>query len=140
MVPQAPDNNQGPWANLEGYLRTLTDGGSEVFIVSGPLGMGGVGSNGNSTVNSIANGHITVPAYTWKVVMGLPAGVVDPSQVTAATRTFAINMPNVQGIRNNDWNSYKTSVRNVEDLTGYNFFSNVPAAYPEQYRKRDQRS
>ena len=90
--------------------------------------MGGVGSNGNSTVNSIANGHITVPAYTWKVVMVLPAGVVDPSQVTAATRTFAINMPNVQGIRNNDWNSYKTSVRNVEDLTGYNFFSNVPAA------------
>ena len=25
MVPQAPDNNQGPWANFEGYLRTLTD-------------------------------------------------------------------------------------------------------------------
>ena len=26
MVAQAPDNNQGPWAELEGYLRTLTTG------------------------------------------------------------------------------------------------------------------
>jgi len=25
MIPQAPDNNQGPWANLEGDLRTLAD-------------------------------------------------------------------------------------------------------------------
>jgi hypothetical protein len=45
MVPQAPDNNQGPWAAFEGYLRTVTDGGKEVYIISGPAGIGGSGSN-----------------------------------------------------------------------------------------------
>ena len=32
MIPQAPDNNQGPWANLENYLRTLKEIG-----YAGPL-------------------------------------------------------------------------------------------------------
>ena len=31
MIPQAPDNNQGPWANMEGYLRTLLPG-NEVYL------------------------------------------------------------------------------------------------------------
>ena len=35
IVPQAPDNNQGPWANLENYLRTLLPA-NEIYIVSGP--------------------------------------------------------------------------------------------------------
>ena len=35
MFPQAPDNNQGPWANLENYLRTLLPA-NEIYIVSGP--------------------------------------------------------------------------------------------------------
>ena len=47
MVAQAPDNNQGPWAAFEGYLRTSADDGShEIYIVAGPAGAGGTGSNG----------------------------------------------------------------------------------------------
>ena len=126
MVPQAPDNNQGPWADMEGDLRLLTDAGNELFIVSGPFGVGGAGDNGPAT--TIANGHVTVPAFTWKVVMVLPHGVLDPNQVTAATKTFAVKMPNVNGIFNDDWRIYKVTVRDIENLTGYNFFSNVPEA------------
>jgi endonuclease G, mitochondrial len=37
-------------------------------------------------------------------------------------------MPNVQGIRNNDWRIYRTSVDAIEAATGYNFLSNVPVA------------
>jgi endonuclease G len=58
MVPQAPDNNQGPWADMEGDLRLITDAGNELFIVSGPHGVGGAGDNGFA--NTIANGRITV--------------------------------------------------------------------------------
>jgi endonuclease G len=126
MVPQAPDNNQGPWADMEGDLRLLTDAGNELFIISGPLGVGGTGDNGFKT--TIANGHVTVPAFTWKVVMVLPHGVLDPSQVTAATKTFAVKMPNIDGIFNDDWRIYKVTVRDIENQTGYNFFSNVPEA------------
>lgn len=131
MVPQAPDNNQGPWANLEAYLRTLTDAGSELYIVSGPAGQGGTGSNGGVT-NTLANGHVIVPAYTWKVVLVLDKQDGDDvARVTPATRTIAVIMPNTQGIRtnnSNDWQTYLTSVDAVEQLTGYDFFSNVPAA------------
>ncbi|HEY2094256.1 MAG TPA: DNA/RNA non-specific endonuclease [Thermoanaerobaculia bacterium] len=129
MVPQAPDNNQGPWANLEAYLRTLTDAGSEIYIVSGPAGVGGTGSNGGVTT-TLANGHVTVPAYTWKVALVLPGQTGDDvARVTASTRVIAVIMPNVQGIRtsnSNDWMTYLTTVHAVEQLTGYNFYSNVP--------------
>src|SRR6266542_3155142 len=73
MVPQAPDNNQGPWANLENALRSALIGSpeKEIYIVSGPLGVGGTGSNGGTTT-TLANGHVTVPAYTWKVALVIP--------------------------------------------------------------------
>jgi DNA/RNA endonuclease G (NUC1) len=131
MVPQAPDNNQGPWANLENYLRSLTDAGSEIYIVSGPAGVGGSGSNGGTTM-TIAGGHVTVPAYTWKAALVLPKATGDDvARVSASTRTIAVIMPNTQGIRtnnSNDWQAYLTSVDQVEALTGYNLFSNVPEA------------
>ncbi len=127
MVAQAPDNNQGPWAAFEGYLRTLLPG-DEVYIVSGPFGVGGEGSAGPAT--TIANGHVTVPASTWKVALVLPkASGNDISRVDCSTRTIAVIMPNVQGIRNNPWETYLTSVDAVETLTGYDFFQNLPDPY-----------
>src|SRR4029079_3572683 len=52
----------------------------------------------------------------------------DISRVTAATRTIAVLMPNMQGIRNNDWHIYLTTVDNLEALTCYDFFANVSDA------------
>ena len=127
MVAQAPDNNQGPWANLENYLRSLLPA-NELYIVSGPAGMGGTGSNGGVT-NTVANGHVTVPASTWKCALVLPkASGNDLARVTASTRTICVIMPNIQGIRNDDWHIYLKSVDQVEALSGFNLFSNVPAA------------
>jgi DNA/RNA endonuclease G, NUC1 len=127
MVPQAPDNNQGPWASFENYLRSIVSSpnNNEVYIVSGPLGTGGSGSGGGTTT-TIAGGHVTVPAFTWKVVLVIPIGDNDISRVTAATRTIAILMPNVQGIRNNPWENYLTTVDDIEGRTGYDFFSELP--------------
>ena len=125
MMPQAPDNNQGPWEVLESYCRTLVSQGDELYIIAGGTGIGGTGSNGGTTT-TIANGHVTVPAQTWKVIIVLPQGADDVSRVTTATRTIAVIMPNTQGIRTNDWHQYIVSVDQVEALTGYDFFSNVP--------------
>jgi len=129
MVPQSPDNNQGPWADLEAYLRTQTDAGNEIYIVSGPNGVGGIGSASGNTISTLAGGHITVPSATWKVALVLPAQTGDDvSRVTCSTRTIAVIMPNIQGIRNNPWQTYLTTVDAVEQLTGYNLFSNLPPA------------
>ncbi|MET0624122.1 MAG: DNA/RNA non-specific endonuclease, partial [Pyrinomonadaceae bacterium] len=125
MIPQSPDNNQGPWNNMEQYLRTLVSAGNELYIISGGSGQGGSGSNGGTT-NTVAGGRVVVPSQTWKVIIVLPVGTDDVNRVTTSTRTIAVIMPNTQGIRNNDWRSYRVSVDQVEALTGYDFFSNVP--------------
>jgi endonuclease G len=128
MMPQAPDNNQGPWEALESYCRTLVSQGNEVYVVAGGAGQGGTGSQGGVT-QTITGGHVAVPAQTWKVIVVLPdAGGNDVLRVTTATRTIAVIMPNAQGIRANDWHSYRVSVDQVEQLTGYDFFSNVSVA------------
>jgi endonuclease G, mitochondrial len=122
MLPQSPDNNQGPWADMENDLRALLPG-NELYIVAGGAGTGGTGSNGFAT--TIANGNVAVPAQTWKVVLVLPKGENDVTRAAASTRTIAVVMPNIQGIRNDDWHNYLTTIDAVETLTGYDFFENV---------------
>jgi endonuclease G len=114
MIPQAPDNNQGPWASLESYCRTLVGQGNELYIISGGYGVSGL----------IANGHVAVPSSTWKVIIVLPSGTNDVSRVTGTTRTIAVWMPNSNGL-NTDWRTHRVSVDYVENLTGHNYFSNV---------------
>lgn len=128
MMPQAPDNNQGPWEALESYCRTLVNSGNELYIVAGGSGSGGTGSNGGVTY-TITGGQVGVPSQTWKVIIVLSdASGNDVGRVTTATRTIAVLMPNQQGIRANDWHGYRVSVDQIESLTGYDFFSNVPVA------------
>jgi endonuclease G len=122
IVPQAPNNNQGPWADFESFLRTLLTE-NEIYVVAGPAGVGGSGDNGLAT--TIADGHVTVPAHTWKVALVMPKGDNDVSRVSGATRTIAVIMPNHNSI-NSDWHAYLTTVNAVEDLTGFDFFANVP--------------
>jgi DNA/RNA endonuclease G (NUC1) len=131
MVAQAPGNNQGPWATFESYLRTLVEQqGDEVYIVSGPFGVGGSGSNGGTT-NTLAGGHVTVPFSTWKVALVLPKGDEDASRVSCSTRTIAVIMPNQDSIRNEPWGNYLTTVDAVETLTGYDLFSSLPEPYQQ---------
>jgi DNA/RNA endonuclease G (NUC1) len=122
MVPQAPDNNQVTWEGLESYARTLlTD--NEVYIISGGWGQGGTGRNGFAA--TVDQGRVVVPEKTWKVLLILPIGDNDVSRVNTSTRTIGVIMPNAQGI-NADWHNFIVSVDEVEALTGYDFFSNVP--------------
>jgi hypothetical protein len=68
-----------------------------------------------------------VPAQTWKVALVLAKdGGDDRSRVTCSTRTIAVIMPNAQGIREEPWETYLTTVDAVEALTGYDLFSDLP--------------
>lgn len=135
MMPQAPDNNQGPWEQLESYSRTLVGAGNELYIVAGGFGNGGTGSNGGTT-NSIAGGKVAVPNVTFKVIVVLPVGDNDVARVNENTRVIAVIMPNAQGIRTNDWRSYRVTVNQIEALTGLNFFSNVSPAIQAVLKSR----
>lgn len=125
MIPQAPRNNQGPWAQLEEYTRTLVRAGNEAYIISGTYGSGGVGSQGVVTY-SLAGGKINVPTHVWKIILVLPNGDNDLARIKSDTRVIAVIMPNENTIGSN-WRDYRSNVKNVEANTGYNFLSALSA-------------
>jgi len=114
MTPQTGDLNRGPWQKLEAYLRTLVTRGSDVYIIAGVYGESGKLKN-----------KVVIPANDWKVALIVPSGA-GLSAVNENTRVIAVDMPNVKGIKNADWQIYRTSVRDIEQKTGLNLFSNLP--------------
>ncbi len=119
VVPQASDMNQGPWANLENDLGDLARvQGREVYIITGPAGNKG-------TLKNL--GRVVIPTSTWKVAVILPrdqglANVRDYRDL----EVIAVNMPNDAGVRNVDWNTYRTTVDAIESLTGYDLLALLP--------------
>ncbi len=124
IVPQAAANNQGAWNALELYCRGLVDKGEELYIYAGVDGVGGEGKEGKTT--KIADNQITVPANTWKIVLIMPKGVTSPKNITKDTRIIAIRMPNNMSVSKEDWGKYRVSVDKIEQVTGYDFFTEIP--------------
>ncbi|MET4105630.1 DNA/RNA non-specific endonuclease [Hymenobacter sp. UYP22] len=125
MMPQAPNNNQRTWANLENYCRTLVNAGNELYIICGSYGKGGTGANGYYT--TLDAGRVTVPARCWKVIVVLPVGTGDAARVTTGTRVIAINTPNDNSL-STTWGSYRTTVDAIESATGYDLLSSVSSS------------
>jgi endonuclease G, mitochondrial len=125
IIPQAPDNNRGVWVELENYCRQLVKSGKQLYIIAGGHGQGGVGEKG--VRSTVGNGRVVVPAVTWKVILVLNTPGAGIAGVDRNTRSIAIIIPNKQGIKDDRWQQYITSVAEVEKLTGYKFFSNIPS-------------
>jgi endonuclease G len=125
MMPQAPNNNQQTWANLENYARTLVSDGNELYLICGSYGRGGTGSKGYAT--TLASGKVTVPAHCWKVLVVLPSGTNDLARISTKTRVIAIDTPNDNSL-NSSWGSYRTSVDAIEAATGYDLLSALPTS------------
>ena len=122
MIPQAPNNNEHTWEQLEEYERSLVKAGNEVYIICGPYGQGGIGKKGYADK---LNHDIVVPAKTWKIIVVLPEGDTDIQRIDTSTRIIAVLMPNDQICSQKKWYEYRVSVDSIESLTGYDFLSNV---------------
>ena len=114
MMPQSPANNREIWRELEEYSRDLVSQGKELYIVAG----------GEGQAKKIAEGKITVPEYTWKVIL--------VSDSTSNLETIAVIIPNTEEVARTDWTDYLVSVDEVEKKTGYDFFSRVPSSIQSQ--------
>jgi endonuclease G, mitochondrial len=114
IIPQAPDNNQGYWAELENYGRTLATAGKELYIIAGGYGQ----------KETIAQGKVAVPARVFKIIV-----VTEPGKgingVNESTRVIAVDTPNENGNKDNNWSQYLTTVEALEKKTGYNFLPSV---------------
>jgi DNA/RNA endonuclease G (NUC1) len=130
ILPQAAENNQGPWLRLENYLNDLArDSAKEVYVVAG----GEYAANAPTLKNE---GRVAIPDFTWKVAVLLDAGEGLASVQSAADlRVIAVRMPNLttasgpgsaSGIRNLPWERFAVSVDSLEALTGYDLLSALP--------------
>jgi endonuclease G len=131
FVPQTAENNSGPWEEFETYCRTLANQGNEIYIVTGPVG----------SIGKIAQDRITVPQYTWKVVLVLPTGDNDRNRVHKGTRAFGLVVPNFPPLNiNAPWRDFRVTVDQVETLTGYDFFNQVGTMTQLLIERRRDRS
>jgi endonuclease G len=116
MLPQTPDLNRQVWESLESYSRTLARKGNQLYIVAGGYGSAKTIGKANK---------VTVPTNCWKIILVLPEGR-DVSQTDKSARVIAVDMPNTSGIAQDPWTKYTTTVRDIEQKTGYHFFTGLP--------------
>lgn len=147
MIPQSPDCNRIVWMHLENYERELVKQGNEVYIFAGPAGKGGIGNRGIfeeilTVTKNEKRSKIVVPENCWKILLVLPQGTDDFERVVSGmAETIAVIIPNRQGCQYDangnkiDWDYYKSSVDEIEKLTGFDFFNLLPADIETELEK-----
>ncbi|MBI5880378.1 MAG: DNA/RNA non-specific endonuclease [Chloroflexi bacterium] len=124
IVPQAPDNNRVTWEHLESYSRSLVGKGHVLYITAGSDG----------AIEKLKN-KLTVPAFTWKVIV-VAARDGNISGITTSTPVIAVRVPNDKNAKLGDWDQYRVTVASIESVTGYKFFTNLPAATQTALKSR----
>lgn len=114
IVPQTGALNQYPWNEFEMYVRSEAWKKRDVYQIAGCYGEAGR-----------LKGKVTVPTNCWKVAMIMPRGR-SPQLVDKSTRIIAVDMPNIRGIEKKKWQTYQTTIREIEQRTGLNIFPHLP--------------
>lgn len=122
IVPQTGDLNQFPWNKLEMYARGIARNGNDTYTIAGVYGDKGR-----------LRGKVMIPTNCWKVIVILPRG---STAITERTRVIAVDMPNIDGIENVRWETYKTTVREIEQKTGLDLFSQLSKEIQETLENR----
>ena len=122
LVPQIQDNfNGGIWMNLESAIRSEIPASDTLYVVTGVTFKT---VSGNESVTYIKPKHDTkmcpVPNYFWKVVMKVRRS---GNNITASS---AIGFWFEHKQYNDSYTNYAVSVDRIEELTGFDFFVNLP--------------
>lgn len=118
--------NSGIWSTLEGDVRTLAQQQTDtVYVVTGAI-LRTV--TGNETITYIKPAKDTkncpVPNYYYKVLLKVKR---EASGKISSASTVGVWLPHRVYSGENYQKSYTKSVAEIEALTGYNFFANLPA-------------
>ena len=121
LIVQDSKNNEGLWGALEGYCRTLIST-QELLITCGPYNFGSTTAGAS---------HVYIASNIFKIVVCAPLGSGTAlSRITnanpASIRVIAVETPNNDSVSGHTWQNYITSVKQVQQDTGYNFFSALP--------------
>lgn len=134
MIPQTAYLNRVIWEHLETYSRGLAQRqGKKLYIIAGPIydkPMGAIGPEND----------IQIPSKNFKIIYILDANQ-GPENINAQTPAIAVIMPNMlqngstdlsnkselckpvsgSGGSRNDWEQYKTTLSEIENLSGLTF-------------------
>ena len=128
IMPQSGPNNQGVWENLESDCRTFASAGNELLIMCGPSGFG---------TNKIPSGKAYIGSNVWKIAVIVPTNSGTAlSRLSITNRVIAVSIPNVTNGLSSAWQNYVTSPRQIEQNTGFTFFSAVPANIAAVFRAK----
>lgn len=106
ISPQVPDFNRGIWKELESTVRKWAINERQVYVVTGPVFKNAQGSIGKE--------EVLVPGYYFKIIF-------DP---TDEPKMIAFVLSNEKSDR--PLTDYVVKADEVEQLTGFDFFSQLP--------------
>jgi endonuclease G len=123
VVPQFQGVNGGKWAQLELSIRNIVRQTGTAYVFTGPI-------YAKKEVETIGDDEVGVPTHTFKVVLAISA---DGTQTM-----YAVIMPNAEKVTA-PVNSFVTTVRAVENRTGFNFFSALSETDQNRLERKKQR-
>lgn len=106
ISPQSPDFNRGIWKELEEQVREWAKKEGKIYIVTGPVFKENKGVIGQE--------EVLVPGYFYKVLY----------DATDSPKMIAFVLPNEKS--NRPLTDYAVSVDRAEELTGLDFFQQLP--------------
>jgi endonuclease G len=106
ITPQSPGMNRGKWAQLETLVRAWAKEADETLILSGPILKDGLPRIGRNAVS--------VPEEHFKVILRAK------NRENKSIGFLMTKNPTIQGLE-----GYALSVREIEKLTGLNFFPHL---------------
>ena len=116
MSPQAPQFNRGIWSKLEKQVRHFATKERWIVVVTGPI------LPAEKTITIGAN-RVTVPEFYYKVIY----------DTTPPEKMIGFVLPN-KGSKA-DLRTFAVTVDRVEELTGLDFFSEVPQPKQDQLER-----
>ncbi len=124
ITPQNSTLNQGVWANLETQCRSWMSKYDTLYVVTGAL-LKTVGNNETVTyLKDHSNNQIAKPNYYYKVLLGGKKG--------STYKSVGFWFENKSYVSNKDFINYAKNVREIETLSGFNFFSNLPQSTQDE--------
>ena len=117
MTPQLGDLNQRVWANLEGQVRGWMSGSDTLYVVTGAILKTAGGNETVSYATDDRGGKVAVPNYYYKVLLRLKGGNYDAIGFWFEHRSYGTG---------NATAAVTKSVDQIETLTGFDFFANLP--------------
>ncbi len=106
ISPQVASFNRGIWKKLEQKIRYWTAMNDSLYVVTGPIL--------KMPVDIIGDNDVTVPRAFYKTLLSFKNGKV---------KGIAFIMPNQKS--NKSIYTYKTSIDEVEKITGIDFYHNL---------------